>query len=93
MLSESLKKFDDLYSEYIRLAVDLHNYRRSFKENAGYRTCQGVKRTGRRMNDVLRQIQKLARQIYLENKKANPKKRGPKGKKNGHNNSTITKTI
>ena len=92
-LNENLALYNELYSEYISLAVDLHNYHRTFQSHFGYRTCQGVKKSGRRINTVLRKLQKIARVLYLQNKKLHPLKRGPKGKKNGNNNSTTTKTI
>ena len=92
-LSENLKIYNELYSEYISLAVDLHNYHRTFQTHFGYRTCLGVKKSGRKINVVLKKLQKIARVIYRQNKKLHPLKRGPKGKKNGHNNSTTTKTI
>ena len=93
MSNKSLERYTELYSEYIALAVDLHNYHRVFKRHLGYRQCLGVKKSTRKMIRILKELQKMVRAGYLEHKKANPLKRGPKGKKNGNNNSTTTKTI
>ena len=93
MLNKPLERYLELYSEYVVLAVSLHNYHRSFSKNLGYETCLDVKKTGRRMNVVLKDLQKMARAAYLEHRKQTVKRGRPKGKKDGQYNNTTTKTI
>lgn len=69
MSTEKLEEYRKLYSEYIDLSVDLHNYHLSFLEYKGKMTSRACKRTIKKMREVLYHMDKLVYQVRMEHLK------------------------
>ncbi|NDG31813.1 hypothetical protein EB118_17295 [bacterium] len=105
MSTEKLDQYKKLYSEYIELSVDLHNYHQSFLKYQGKKTGLCCKRAIKSMRKVLYDMEKLNIEVrveFIKNWRADVESRKiklPDGtikrkrKKNGQFERTITKTV
>jgi len=73
MSTEKIDEYRRLYSEYISLSVDLHNYHLSFLKYKGGETGRSCKRTIKKMRKILYYMDKInffVRREHLDNWKA-----------------------
>lgn len=78
MQSKLLEEYKKLYSDYISLNVDLHNYNLTFIKNRGDDSSRSCKRTIKKMRMVLYHLDKLVykvRREHLDNWKKEVEKR------------------
>jgi len=57
---KSVEDYKALYSQYIDLAVELHNYHLVFLTHWGYRPATGIRRTLRSMKEVQKKLSKMS---------------------------------
>lgn len=66
-MSNTLEEYKAAYSEYIKYAVDLHNYHQSFIKTAGQETGFAVRKALRKMRELEARMLKLSLLAYKEN--------------------------
>ena len=74
---KSLDDYKALYSQYIDLAVELHNYHLVFLTHWGDRPAKGIRRTLRLMQEVQKKLSRMSRitqKDYLKLRKELKKK-------------------
>ncbi len=66
MSTEILDEYLRLYSEYISLSVNLHNYNQSFLKHKGGPTSRTCRRTIKQMREILYHMDKLVYKVRRE---------------------------
>jgi hypothetical protein len=79
MSTEKLEKYKELYSEYVRYSVNLHNYHQVFIENLGLESGRKFRVNAELMSNICRQLKKASSEAHRENRE-NTKERRAKFK-------------
>jgi hypothetical protein len=66
MLTENLERYKQLYSEYIELSIELHNYQQAFLATLGQVPREKVGSAWYRMGKLCKEMKKLARLVHRD---------------------------
>jgi hypothetical protein len=72
MLTENLERYKQLYSEYIELSIELHNYQQAFFVTLGQTPRVHVVKAWYKMGKICKEMKKLSLLVHrdnIENKK------------------------
>jgi hypothetical protein len=79
MSTEKLEKYKELYSEYIKYSVNLHNYHQVFIEHLGLESGRNFRVNTELMINICKELKKASSEAYKENRE-NTKERRTKFK-------------
>jgi hypothetical protein len=82
LVNEPLVRYKQLYSEYLGMVVELHNYHYKFLEfkNVQARNGNKIRNHLRKMKRLELTLTKTSKEAELMHYKLNPPKKGPKPK-------------
>ncbi len=66
MSTEKIEEYQKLYSEYLNLSVELHNYHLNFLAYKGKTTSRACRRTIRKMRELLYHMDKVIYKARME---------------------------
>ena len=68
MSTEKLDAYKDLYSDYVKELVNVHNYHQVFINHVGLESGREIRESLRKMIDIEKKLRKLSLEAYKENR-------------------------